>query len=268
MGLFLIAGPRRTGTTLLSSVCCSDPAANPLIAEAQILTRLVEAYRWGRLNFTLFGKSFFDDEHALRDLFAGMAVSFVEHARRRFAPASTLILKNPEFCLVIDDLRGLLPEAKVIVTLRDPRDQVASELDTGLRQIDRGRRNDAARDRDIAALCRTLLAYYEPVLAAAAGAPDRFLFVRFEDLLMRTTDTVDELRSFTGLALADFDPGDDWTRVGLDWNDYRHLPSITAAYGSKFDPSRVGRHRATLRSDEIATVEACCQSLMERWGYR
>ena len=49
--VIIICGGRRTGTTLLNAILATDARANPLGPEAQILTRIVEAYRWGRERF-------------------------------------------------------------------------------------------------------------------------------------------------------------------------------------------------------------------------
>lgn len=267
MGQFMVAGPRRTGTSLLTSVCCSDPSANPMLAEAQILTRVVEAYRWGRLHFQLFGKSYFDDTEAYRRHFAEMAASFVRHVQERFAPISHVVLKNPEFSLVIDDLCDLLPEAKVIVCIRDPRDQVVSEYETGLRQLKAGMTNDAVKNRDMAALARMYCVYGDPLMLAAAREPQRFLFVRFEDLMSRTEQTLDALRAFTGMAFSAFDRDADWARMRVDLNDYEGVPTMTPQVGRKFDPSRIGRFRAVLRDFEIETIHSVCRPYFERFGY-
>jgi len=267
MSQILVAGPRRTGTSLLTSVLCSDASANPMVAEAQILTRVVEAYRWGRLRFQLFGKSYFDDPEAYRQHFATMAASFVRHVQERFAPIAHVVLKNPEFSLVIDDLCALLPEAKVIVCMRDPRDQVVSEFETGLRQLEAGMTNDAVKNRDMAALARLFCEYGDPLMRAAARAPDRFLFVRYEDLMSCTEQTLQALRAFTGMTFPDFDRNADWARVQVDFDDYQGVPAMTPQFGREFDPNRIGRYRAVLRDAEIDTIESICRPYFERFGY-
>lgn len=266
MALFLVTGARRTGTTLLYSVACSDPSANPLIAEAQLLTRLVEAYRWGRVNFALFGKNFFDDPEAYRQFHARFAGEFVDQTLRRYAPATNLVLKNPEFSPVIDDVLALLPAARVIVSVRDPRDQVVSERETEARQIEKGFRT-AAELRGVDAVARTCWAYYAPVLEAADREPGRFLFIRYEDLVTRTEQAVHALREFTGMSFAQFDRSADWSRVQLDWQAFRELPSFTPLYGKKIDETRVGRYREVLTDKEVAEVNENCRPLLTRFGY-
>jgi protein-tyrosine sulfotransferase len=266
MALFLVTGARRTGTTLLYSVLCSDSCANPLIAEAQLLTRLVEAYRWGNVNFPLFGTNYFDDPEQHRQFHAHFAAAFVAQTLRRFAPASNLVLKNPELAPIIDDVLALLPEAKVIVSVRDPRDQVVSERDTDGRQVAKGLRTEAEK-RDVATIARTCWAYYAPVLHAAERDPGRFLFLRYEDLVRHTDDAIRGLREFTGMTFAQFDRSADWARVELDWQAFRELPSFTPLYGRKINETRIGRYREALTAPEVEAVNEICRPLIERFGY-
>lgn len=44
MTTFFIGGCMRTGTTLLSSILCSDATTNPVIGEVQYLTHMMHHY--------------------------------------------------------------------------------------------------------------------------------------------------------------------------------------------------------------------------------
>ena len=265
--LFLLAGARRTGTTLLNAVACADPAVNPLVAEAQLLTRMTETYRWGKDHFQRFIADYFAAPEDFRHFYSGLVARFLEHAQQRFAPARHLVLKNPELSLVAQELAELCPRAHFIISVRDPRDQVVSELDTGLRQLERGGVNEAAAQRAIGQLAAAYNRYYQPILEACRHQPERFLFVRYEDLVLRTEETVQRIGASTGLRLAAFDHNEDWPRVNLDWETVRDLPSFTPFYGKKIDSSRVGRHREALSAEEVREIESICGELMTRFDY-
>lgn len=268
-GIFFVVGARRTGTTLLQSVLCSDPTVNPLVGEVQLLTRWVETFRFARRNFALFGADYFDDETALRDFHSRLVHRFLDHCRRRFAPATTLVLKNPELCLVIEDLIDLLPEARFVVSVRDPRDQLASELEVARRRIEMGAAGGEGGMPDVATLIELTRSYLDPMARAADRlGSGRGLFVRYEDLVLAPEEAVERLRAFTGLALADFDPASKWARVGLDWEAYRGVPALTPLYGGPIDRSRVGRFRRELSATEVGLAESSMGAQLERFGYR
>ena len=266
--LFLIAGARRTGTTLLNSVACTDPAANPLVGEVQLLTRMMEAYRFVRERFAIVGRDYFDDQADFRRFYQGLVDTFLNHARQRFEPARILILKSPELSLVFDDVADLCPEARFLISVRDPRDQVVSELDVGRRQIEKGMTNALVANRDIAGLARLFNRYFEPILEVRSRHPERFLIVRYEELVSTPDAVVERQRAFTGLEYKNFDPNaPEWPRVALDWDVYGELPSATPYYGKKIVDSRVGRHREVLSQSEIRAVDELCGELMGVFGY-
>ena len=93
------------------------------------------------------------------------------------------------------------------------------------------------------------------------------MFVRYEDLVLKTDEVLRSLRNFTGMAFTQFDRSADWSRVQLDWQAFRELPSFTPLYGRKIDESRIGRYRETLTAVEVAAVNEICERLMERFGY-
>ena len=74
--VFIVCGGRRTGTTLMSAILSSDERANPLGQESQILTRIIESYRWGSVNFVDFGPSFFPDYQSYKIFFQKIMTQF------------------------------------------------------------------------------------------------------------------------------------------------------------------------------------------------
>ena len=115
----------RTGTGLLTNVLCSDPSTNPVIAEAQYLTRMLRLYLWGRNSYS----AFLADTFATREDFVrfsrGWVEAYLERTRQRWSPCRHLVLKNPEMTPLFPELHDLVEESKFLVIVRDPRDTVA-----------------------------------------------------------------------------------------------------------------------------------------------
>jgi hypothetical protein len=264
--VYLVCGGRRSGTTLLAAVLSSDPRANPLGQEAQILTRIVETYRWGRENFDNFGQSFFGDRAEYRDFFGGVADRFAKEVSERISPGPVLVLKNPELSKVLLDAAALLPKAMCLATVRDPRDQVASELEVGKRRVAAGIHDILFERRDVVTLARHYAGYYDDILELRTRQPDRIRIVRYEDLVLRTDGVLADLRAVTGLQLP-FDPGQSWARVS-PLAALHASPSRSDLYGSPVDGRSVGRFERDLSVEEAQAVEGVCGELMESFGYK
>lgn len=236
----------------------------PLGQEAQILTRLVEAYRWGRVHFDDFERSFFGEQEILRQLFAESVANLLAGVSRRVHNGKALVLKNPELSLVLTDVVRLLPRAVVVATVRDPRDQVASELEVGARRLNEGIPDPISEGRDVHSLAERYKAYLAEVLPLRDSGTIQV--VRYEDLVERSHSVLDLLRRLTGLDLP-FEPRARWPRVS-PLAALHQGPSRSNLYGGPITNRSVGRFRRDLRPEEIRVVERATRDLMRALGYQ
>lgn len=263
--VLIVCGGRRTGTTLLAAILSSDERTNPLGQEARILGQLIAAYRWGRENFENAGTSFFDDLEGYRAFFRETVARFAREVAVRISPGGALVLKSPELATNLPDVIDLFPAAVCLATVRDPRDQVASELEVAARRQAAGLPDHHYGTRNIVALAQRYLSYSREILTLRRQQPEQLNIVRYEDLILRTEETLANLRGTTGLDLP-FDPAKPWTRVtplaalqtGGDRSDL---------YGAPIDAASVGRFRRELTAAEAAAVEEICAELMSEFGY-
>jgi hypothetical protein len=262
--VFLVAGARRTGTTLLAAVLSSDESTPPLPGEAQLLPEWLATYRWARARFPIRALPFFGDESELRAFYRTFFSEFVRHCRSRFGAEASLVLKSPELSLFFGEACELFPGARFLVMVRDPRDQVASEW----RVIER-RRGDAEdlrilRERDFATLALHYVRYYEPILAALDHSAARIYVQPYEQLVTRPEDAIAGLSAFTGLDLSRFDPRAAWPRVADSYWAYGTSPSDTPYYGRPVEPTRVGSYPASMSRNEADQVASLCAAVTDR----
>lgn len=111
---------------------------------------------------------------------------------------SVFLEDNTWTCLFLSDLIDLLPTAKVIVMLRDPRDVVASMM----------------RQRWTPSSLEDVLTYYQDLVDVYLRqrsfiSPDSILEVKLENLISSPLDTIEAMGSFIGLEaseeMRDFD---------------------------------------------------------------
>jgi len=264
--LILVTGGRRTGTTLLTAVLTSDSSTNQLGPEAQIVTRLIEAYRWGRRNYDDFVAGLVGELTTYTAFYADAAQRLVLTIRSQLGNVATLVLKNPEFARILADVAILIPDARVVVTVRDPRDQVASEIEVGMRRKAAGGAAPLAERRDVDRMTAFYVDYYTDVLEVAAARPDDVHFVRYEDLVLDTATTVARLRRFTGLSLP-FDPTAPWPRVSDHLAEAAGSPSFSDLYGGPVSDRSIGRHLRDLSASEARRVAARSADFSDRFGY-
>lgn len=261
LNVIVILGPRRTGTTLPNQILCNAPDTNPHIGECQLLTRICSTFKWAQDSYDRVVQWYFDNPQAMQVYFKGQVNEFLRIAAEHHDGVSNLVLKSPELSNYKCELDALIPEARQIVCIRDPRDQIASELQVGKRQLEKGIDADSARaykSRNIELLCRKYLKSYESVLQ---GESANTMIVRYEDILLDLQTTLSTLEEFTRLQLSGFNPDSSWTR----FEHKEHLskmPAYVEQYGSPLDKSRVGRYRQSLSQNEIALIEKECHSIL------
>lgn len=134
--LILVIGAPRSGTTLLQRLLGTHPSvyAGPefdyLPKIAELYDEMVKSIRSGRIDQWV-------DRELARDGIREMVGRFL------FAQASAtkhthVSEKTPGNILTLDALTELLPEARYVCLVRDPRDVVASMLEVGRRMKSRG----------------------------------------------------------------------------------------------------------------------------------
>ena len=272
MGYFFVGGAQRSGTTLLQGILCSDETTNPLIYEAYLFRFVVDAYVNGKPHFERRGPDYFPDFEAYRSFHARTALDFLEQTRNRYAPAAHLVLKETYLTMRFPDLHELIPDAKFLLIVRDPRDVAASLIQVGERMKSQGRENEFST-RDMDAIARHYKSFYEPAMRTPTPAFRKNLqVVKYEDLVTDTPTEIERLRGFTGLEFKDLDNEDFWAGSKWDFKKMEewglHRPWSSELWGKGMSSDRVGRYREIMTDDEIAAIERQCADVFHLFGYQ
>lgn len=262
--LWLIGGAQRSGTTLLQTLVCNHLSAAPLLSEAHILFRLLETYGLAKKDGEKTA-DFYADVEGLRRFYRQIVDLHLADLATRHAALDQFVLKDPNFARLLPDLKELLPSARLLVTMRDPRDIAASFVQIGLRERALGREVKNYTDRNIDFFCKKIKQAYQPLIDDPA-LTDQVLLIRYE-ALARTPDEVMAmvLAGVNGAAPA----------MARDLNTMRWLDPEKRHKASWISPleegppsaANIGAYRTTLTTEETAKVQDRCAEIMAAFGY-
>jgi hypothetical protein len=284
-----IAGQAKSGTTLLAALLDSHPELLVLPQETAyfptVLRKYRDAGRRGQFDYltkesfsrVLFGgepkwreheyKNFpqqkflqaferltFDPASAKRDLLALMAESYAATLGIPIDRIKRWIEKTPANRNHVDEIFARFPQAKLLITLRDPRAILATQI--ALEKTRQTKRFSVyyviAHWRVAAKLARRV---------RSGDIPG--LFVQFEQLVNAVSTVMKNVCDYLEIA---FDPDIVLTptKIGQPWGGN----SASQIAFSRVSAGPASRWELELSEDEIGWVEWHCRDLMPEFGYQ
>ena len=165
--------------------------------------------------------------------------------------------KTPGHALWLPQIRELFPRARVLFSVRDPRDVVVSYDD---------RWGGGRRDAEYIACTAALLKHYLSHLLEHPGfPPEQIYWVRYESLTSQPQAELEQICRFMGVA---FEPAmlafyRNYLNVKDDMAEGQHH----ALLGKPATTEKVGRYREALTSSQTALVERLLGDKMQALGY-
>jgi Sulfotransferase family len=197
----------------------------------------------------------------------------LEGAAARFpalSPDGFLVIKEPHGCLGAGFLAEALPESRIVLLLRDPRDAVSSQLDaqregswTSQTQRWKGRRKPAsAADKDPDRFVRRAANEYLRFMTAARHAYDlhrgRKAMIHYEDLRQRPASFMFQLCTELDLPVAE----EDVARV-VELRDWARIPASDKGPGRFHRRGTPGGWREDLTPAQIESVTEITRPILE-----
>ena len=250
---YFVCGAPRSGTTLLLSLICTSRSVNPLSSECDYLTAFVQPYIIGRNRYDLHTNCYFATLGDFERYHARIMRGVLTDMWRFLESPAKLILKDPGMTRYSNIILKLLPECRMIISIRDPRDVIASRVSIEMRRLGIDTPGDIGGDF-ITAICREYNAVHEYVLALGADDLKRVKMVRYEQLVNGIG--LPELSAFIGVR--DIDTGSIWQRSIMMGERKSHNEWLSPLYGKKMSGDSIGRYREVLGAAAIAQIEDAC----------
>lgn len=274
-GIVFVGGCMRSGTSLMHRLLCQSPDTNPFIQGCFYLTRQLDLHQHFSQRDRIFATDYFGEGDGLMDFTRDTVRRFLDVTRRCWDHPRVLVLKQTELTWHFPLLAQLLPMARFVVCVRDPRDTIASMIEVGQRQ----QRNQSTSaftraGRDIQQLCHIYNDIYAGVLRGVdtdeSSLHDRTLFVRYEDVVRDTAATIDKLSAFCGISLNEFSRTGQWQPDHIAEKATKHphwRTYITALSGGEISDQSVGKHHQVLGDLDRVVVDMHCAAIRTRFAY-
>jgi len=251
MDIVFVAGPPRSGTTLISGLLQGEETY-PMLPECTYLTRIISLCHEiktypDKTRFTSFIKS----NESLYRIFQPSVKAMIENTVSDYESKNILVLKDPELSKVLDILPDLIPYSfKVVACIRDPRDVVFSWQNVLKKQ---GKTYDFIEEISI------IFSYYHGIMQAETTLPNGMLkIVRYEDVLKQ--EGAYELEQFTGCRVNSDSP---YTNRSFEFDTADPFASVN--YGRHITLGSLRRFEKDLSKSEVSQVEEMFAGVMV-WG--
>ncbi len=276
MSYIFVGGAQRSGTTLLTQALCSGEETNPYIGESGNLRALLQVHKLMEQRFDDESIVHFGSREAMDEYFGTCVRSFLSHTLATNSPATSLVLKEPHLTMHFPLLWKLIPTTKFVMSIRDPRDIVASMLRVGEKLKKQGV-SHLFNSGNIDGIAKNIVPFYAPTIQFSQGNETfkkSVFWLKYEAFLSDPEKTVRRLASFTGLPLDRYDPENSAVRIhpiqqeALAKND-RITPWVSSLMLQKgIEGTNAGKYKSNLTTKQIKAVENAVPGLMKRFGYQ
>ena len=264
-----IGGSQRTGTTMLQALLCQHEKTNEMLGEASYLRGLVQAYQNGCLLFTKETKDYFENIDAFQHFHSKIISQFLDLQMEQRNETECLVLKEPHLTNIFPFLFQLIPEAKFLLIMRDPRDAIGSMIRVGEKLRQRGEQH-FFQQRNMVQLSQYFQSFYQPVLSDKnTKFKNQTSIIRYEDLVTGQKHVFDTIEQFSGIELTQGSNGGDLKlgKFNSLVSSENYQPWATKKLGRTPDATSVGRYKSILSTVEIQQIEQSCSQIMHHFSY-
>jgi Sulfotransferase family len=174
-----VAGAPRSGTTILHAIVCASEKTNGYITECSYFTAFMHPLLIGLNTFDVHTKHYFASRDALIQNHSDVLNNELSKIWVKTGRPEVLALKDPMLTPLIPHLAEPLPQAKFVVSVRDPRATISSRIEVAKRET---QENEIADDQ-VRRFCDEYVHMYGTVANHLPTLGDRILIVDYRDVV-------------------------------------------------------------------------------------
>lgn len=263
--IFVVGSPR-SGGTLIYNIICSDPSINPALRENHFVSITLADYSFMLSRISEEDGHFFDLDMT-KQFYAKWIQSFLDEIHKKYSHFEKIAIKSISLAPYISLLHELLPDIRYCISVRDPRDIVASMIEVGLKQQQIGKQPQYHRDAHNLSL--QVMDNYIPAINSSSKEFHKMVtWVKYESLVYNTASIISQLEHDLDLDLSLYNPDQNWPRSKVNIEECKQNdPFITELWGGKISNASIGKYKMVLNQHEIKVVENICAPLMQLFAY-
>jgi len=253
----------RSGTTVIHRALCAARNSNPYISESWFLSDLFNLYTWNMTRFDVRHKDQFGDPSKLTEVIYLNLQYYLDMISAKYENPELLILKHPELTPHFLEMKKLLPQAKFLVIVRDPRDVIASIMDVNIKHQADNIKSPHSHFKTMREYCGFYAGYYQLVLGQRQAFGKDLMFVRYEDIVTEPAKSFERIGKFSGAIyegdeMKRFDPAQSES-LNLE-REVRLKDKFSGAFWSDLytkdlSPTSIGKHKKSLSATETQEIE-------------
>ncbi|PWT95832.1 MAG: hypothetical protein C5B53_10790 [Candidatus Melainabacteria bacterium] len=249
-----VGGAPRTGTTILHAILCTSPLVNRYIGECSYFSAFMEPYRHGVLAYDVHTKHYFSSLAAFREFHGSILERVLEHLWAAAETPPILALKDPLLTAHFPLLAELLPKARFIVIVRDPRDAVLS-----LCEVYKRMHGTSELAEHLSVACDQYASVYKAISSNLEKFGNRLLLINYN--LLVSGGELDKLAAFgiEGLSLENV-----WKDARTNVYEYAGGDWWTDLYGTGVSPVSIGRYADKLNQEMISRIDETCRAVFDQ----
>ncbi len=245
--IVFVGGTMRSGTTMLHALLCTSEKTHGYIAECRYFTSMIPPLLDALTQYDAYSQFYFAGRDEVFKYHSMLLGKILSDMRVYLGNPEILTLKDPFITPHIPMLINIFPNVKGVVSIRDPRGCIASQITGALKK------KEAISVETVKNFCDHYNHSYQSILSSFDGIKDRMTLVRYEDIVNGI-----EIGRLERTGISGLKPDRIWLDPITDIAQCKDDPLYTDLYGQKITNRDSNNFIHVLSPDQEKMIHDLC----------